>query len=175
MYNLVNYLKVFMNPIHTNFFPSMPESVFEMWLEPIIESYGWPFTSINDDMKLTKWAFIFGLNTTLREWHDIQWDKCLIKRSFIKNMMANSLFMPNEIYIYAVHGQQTKAAGLFESKKRFWAVASFLEHHGCFPKPLVFRRTGQSLSLLDGNHRLATLLHVPAPEMTEIPAWVVTL
>ena len=154
----------------------MPESVFEMWLEPIIKIYGWPFNSIDDELlSSTQWPFVLGISDTLRQWHGGRWKRCAIKRSFIKNMMAHSLFMPNEIYVNAIAGKQTKATNLFESKKRFWAAASFLEHHGCFPKPLVFRRAGQSLSLLDGNHRLAALLHIDTPKLKELPAWVVTL
>lgn len=36
-------------------FPTMPDAVFEMWLQPAVQQFGWPFKSLSDSIDGSGW------------------------------------------------------------------------------------------------------------------------
>ena len=61
--------------IPRDFFPNMPDEVFNMWLEPISREYGWPFTKPTDVInESSNWFYVL-CKRDLSFWVDICWYK----------------------------------------------------------------------------------------------------
>src|SRR5262249_39784519 len=73
---------------------------------------------------------------------------------------------------HCVRNEPTVTANLHNSKQRFWACASFIQAHGNVPKPLVAVSLPFGFEVVDGNHRLAALIHLGFPSSFHIQAWL---
>ena len=156
--------------IPRKFFPNMPDEVFEMWLEPIAEDYGWPFQDSSDSIKGTKWSGIFG-NYDLNFWTTIEWSRIEIE---IYPELFTDITCRHLIAIIdcCVESAFTITANLLDTKDRFRACAEFISTNGTIPKPIVAVVRSRKVEIVDGNHRIAALLHVGVTPGYKVPMWV---
>ena len=152
------------------FFPSMPDEVFDMWLAPFIAEIGWPFTEHNTDTTGTRWVNLLG-ETPLPQWMSCTWDLVDIDFRKIK-ISTSSQFALHAVIQFCTAGTHTEAANLANTKDRFRACADFIAANGRIPSPIVAIIRGEEFDIVDGNHRIAALAHVGPPKNYLIPAWV---
>lgn len=157
--------------IPRDFFPYMPDEIFDVWLQPIADDYGWPFKKSNESTKGTKWAGVFG-DHNLDFWTSAKW-------SFRELVFSPELFTDfcqfrlKSIRKGFEEGIPTLWVGVADTKERFRACADFIRANGAIPGSIiVLDRGGFGLDVVDGNHRVAALLHVGIPSGYKIPVWI---
>jgi len=156
-----------------DFFPTMPDEVFYDWLDPIIKVKGWPFKSIDDDLLITNYLYILGLDHSLRDWATCEWE---LRDIFIPSERFDQISMRTIYSIIGncIHGQVTMTTNVENTNERFRTCTAFFKKHGNIPSPVVLSDTGNGLRIWDGNHRLAAVFHANPPIDIEIKAWVAT-
>ena len=141
------------------FFPNMPDEVFEMWIEPMIDSKGWPFTESNLSTVGTKWFHVFGFEYPLTYWRAIKWSLVELE-IFTEKVNDNTHAVFHCIALHGITGRYTTVtAGLTDSQLRFRACAEFIKDKGILPKPIIaIREKNGSLKIIDGNHRISAYI-----------------
>jgi len=153
-----------------DFFPNMPDEVFELWLAPLIEGKGWPFKSIEDDLQTTRWRYVLGLDYSLRQWAKCSWE--LMEIDLSQSSFTNgSISMVKAIIGHAVNNLPTETANVENTKERFSSCVSYIKEHGTIPKPIILTRVSDGFNVMDGNHRMAAIAFTK-PENIKILAWV---
>ncbi len=153
------------------FFPNMPNEVFDTWLNPIIEEKGWPYSSLNDDLQATEWKYILGINTSLMSWFKCRWVFMELIAESLKLDKSN-LAMIEAIVRHSAFGETTMAANIMDTQERFRACTAFFTEQGLIPRPVVLKRIDSGFYILDGHHRLAAVAHVGLSNNLLIPSWV---
>ncbi len=148
----------------------MPDEVFEMWLEPIAEHYGWPFVKPDESKDGTKWAEVFG-DHDLNYWVSVKWRFSEIAMTE-KTFTDFTWFRLDSIINGCVEGIPTLFTGVAESKERFRACADFIRNNGRIPGPIIVLDKGNGIEIVDGNHRIAALLHIGIPRGYNVPVWI---
>ena len=156
------------------FFPNMPDELFDKWLHPIIEAQGWPFSSTSDDLQASDWKYNFGINHTLKQWTECEWELVEIPLIFA-NFKSFTLDTISDIISNAVEGIPTCTTDLIGGKDRFWACASFYRANGTVPWPIVVYELDDFIRIVDGFHRLAAIIHIGFSPEFKVPAWVAKL
>jgi hypothetical protein len=151
----------------------MPDEVFEMWIKPIVEGYGWPFETSSDETKGTKWYYVLA-RLPLTFWSDVKWMRFELELSGAP-LSALSRMAIDSIIQGALTGCSTITANVTDSKQRFGACAAYVRAHGAIPKSIIGLMRVGSLEIVDGNHRLAALIHVGAPDGYKVPFWMPVL
>jgi hypothetical protein len=155
-----------------SFFTTMPSDVFDLWIVPGVECYGWQFTSTSQSVEDTQWNGFFG-SQPLLFWANARWGHVSIPAS------AHTFHPETQARIIAIigtaHGFQTAAANLGDSKKRFWTSASFIREHGEIPSSVVATPTREGFELLDGHHRLAAFVHLGFADKASIQLGLLSL
>ena len=137
------------------FFPKMPDEVFDMWLFPLIEHIGWPYSELSDDILGSRWEMLLG-QIQLNRWHSFNWE--LRHVVLTPNTLAHSSLMKiNGIHDHCVRNAFTMEANLKNTKERFRACTEFFIANGRIPLPCVAIPRHGRLELVDGHHRLAAL------------------
>ena len=133
----------------------MPPEVFDLWIVPLIDASGWPFSSVNDSVIGTEWdRFLIG--RPLSFWATVEW-------RLLSLPMTESVYHPETalrvrwIVGNCALGEQTPTADLQDTKKRFRTAASFIQVNGQLPSPIVGITTREGFEIVDGHHRLAAL------------------
>ena len=152
----------------------MPDELFDKWLAPLIESQGWPFASIHDDIDSSHWKYYLGSEYTLEEWSQCTWELITIPFN-VFNIYDSTRRTIQDIIISAVKDIETSVANLERTKERFWACASFYRKHGTIPFPVVVYQDFGFFRLIDGFHRIASVIHVGYSNDFTIPAWLAKL
>ena len=153
------------------FFPNMPNEVFDDWLAPLIEAKGWRFTSIEDDLQATELRYILGIDSTLKEWCTCDWELKEINLTEIKLTMG-SLEMVGAIITHAALGKPSTTSNVENTVERFNNCTRYIKENGNIPKPIILKPEGDGFMLMDGNHRLAALIYLKPSKATKIPAWI---
>jgi hypothetical protein len=151
-------------------FPYMPDEVFEMWLEPFIQQIGWPFTKITDDLSGTRWSIILGDNS-LHDWNQLIWSRLDVEFTKI-DFAIETREVIQSIIGHCVHGLPTRTANLPNTKQRFRACTEFVRLHSTIPKPILVISRNNKIKVIDGNHRIAALLHIGMPKGYRLPIWI---
>jgi hypothetical protein len=151
------------------FFPNMPAEVREIWLDSIAVGYGWPFESIEDSTRDTRWYDVL-LGYSLKAWHSVTWE-------FRELDFASEILSPgSRLSIASLKQEQQGLSTIFANvagtKERFRACADFIRANGRIPGPLVIRYGPHGIDIIDGNHRIAALFDVGIPAGCLVPAWV---
>ena len=99
------------------FFPTMPDEVFDMWLAPFIKQIGWPFSSLNDGLMETRWKYLLG-NIPLSVWFSGKWHRVSIN---INSAPVSGIcnLMVEEIISNCTTNAHTMSADLQNTKERF--------------------------------------------------------
>jgi hypothetical protein len=159
--------------IPRDFFPNMPDEIFYMWLEPFTERYGWPFNSPYDSIIDTNWFSIL-CGIELLYWVTVGWIKTWVEFKTIPFNYGSHLSFYS-IRQRCVKGRSTLFAGVERSEGRFGACADYIRLHGEIPGSIVVIVRNGQVEIVDGNHRIAALLHVGIPHGYKVPLWYPTL
>lgn len=153
------------------FFPHMPDAVFDSWLAPFIEQIGWPFENLDADMSASRWKYLLGL-IPLSDWHSFTWSLVKINIAAVK-IDPYSQWAYQSIIDHCTTGALTEiTANLQNTKERFEACKEYVLTSGTIPAPIVGAFRNNMLEVMDGNHRLAALFHVGVTDPCWITAWV---
>ncbi len=148
----------------------MPQEVFDLWIAPQLEAYGWAFTSDECSLKGTSWQDFFA-SRSLREWAVLEW-------RLVQVRLSRQIFHPDTswridgIIGHCVYGLNTDMANLDDTKERFRRCADFIRENGRLPAPVIGVPDFRGLELVDGHHRIAALFYVGIPTGFQIPVWV---
>jgi hypothetical protein len=138
-------------------FPKMPREVFDEWIAPSIEKYGWNFTSADESTAGSEWERSYGRENMLffatADWNLSE--QLIERRLFFFDTRQRA----DWIIRHATEGVKTKTANVHNTVQRFRACTSIVHQSGTIPKPLIGYWFGCQIELVDGNHRLAALIH----------------
>lgn len=152
------------------FFPNMPDEMFDMWLAPFIEKIGWPFTDVNADLSGTRWDIFLG-EIPLCVWNQLVWSRLDLEFTKLDFDIFTKLAIESVID-HCVHDRSTGTENLQNTKERFSACAEFVRVHQTIPKPIVAIYENNKIKVMDGYHRIAALLHVGVPNGYKVPVWL---
>jgi hypothetical protein len=100
-----------------------------------------------------------------------QWSRLDVEFTRIEFGLASREAIQS-IIRHCVHGVSTGTANLPNTKERFRAYAEFVRVHQTIPKPIAVMSRNQKIEVIDGNHRIAALLHVGLPKGYRLPIWI---
>jgi len=155
-------------------FPDMPQEVFDLWIQPCLEDYGWPFQSADAPLAGTQWEAFFA-GRTLRQWAQFAWQLVRVEPHPLRGVFhPDTVWRVQGIILHCVYALKTDMADIQDTRDRFAACAAFIAATGRLPAPLVgvHDEHPHGLELVDGHHRLAALLHVGVPQGFRIPVWL---
>jgi hypothetical protein len=154
-----------------NVFPKMPSDVFDQWILKGIEWYGWKFASPDQPTVDTNWDNYFG-RKTLAFFAAADWNLSLHPISF-NSFFFDSRQRADWILKHATEGFKTPTANIHNSARRFRTFETFVRENRTIPKPMIGYWFGSQIDLVDGNHRLAALIHIFGFEGTICaPIWM---
>ena len=153
-------------------FPKMPQEVFDLWLRPLIELDGWPFTSIYADTYGTVWFQYFVLEP-IEMVAELSWERKMLPFSL-------RLFNPGSKttidWIISAHmsGIKTPVAELKNGKagESFFRSRKFIEDTGRVHTPVVVWEDLGDFQILDGNHRIAAAHSLGLDESFFLDTWI---
>lgn len=151
------------------FFPSMPDEVFEIWLQPALERYGWPFSETNTSIDGTDWEEIFGSNISYTVFRNCRW-------AFTEIDMRKDLLHENSLSTIFKIAMASKTdskniEALPCTKEKFLKYLLWSKQHSKIKAPVIAVKDGASYKLVDGHHRLAAYLSVNPAHRESIPCW----
>jgi hypothetical protein len=153
----------------------MPEEVFNIYIEPLIQWHGWPFSSLDEPTtpETMRWVQMFD-RQSIKTISQLSWERHKIPFVF-------GLFYPRSQDIIAalikwhIGGVNTFAANIADSRVKFFSARAYIEKTGAFPVPVILQRDPLGLRILDGNHRLAAMASFPNANQGIVDCWVGSL
>ena len=151
--------------------PNIPDEVFDGFLSPLIDSFGWPFSSVSQILDGTEWCRIL-YPLTLPELSALKWNRKLFtleSHSLYKGSVADlEHIIRNKVEnIWAPIGRDSTPCRM----SLLWHEADIMET-GKFCSPITIAKTPTGWKILDGNHRVAALFTLDLVEKVQIDAWV---
>jgi len=168
-------------------FPKMPDSVYEIWLAPLIEMGGWPFTCLKQSTANTGWHRLLD-GVSLESIAQRVWTREVIPCSFdafnptaiqtILGICAAHIpdwppiipkLSPDQVcnFLTMLRGLKGGQASASFQRSRSYAYAQ-----GKLHTPAVLLQEPGGLKIMDGNHRLAAIFSLPMYETRCIDAWI---
>jgi len=154
---------------------NMPDEVFSLYIEPLIQLHGWPFWSLDQprSSETDDWIRMF-------DGHSL---KTISQLSWERDQMSFSLavFHPLAQKTIAglldqhIHGLSTPYAHVINTKARFDSCHTFIASTGRMPKPVILMEDWHGLRILDGNHRLAAMASFSNADKGVVDCWIGTL
>ena len=144
---------------------NFPQEVYCEWIEPEVNSRGWPFESIDDDVSETEWKYVFGLDTSLRDISSRIWEQESIDLQKAKFELGTMQSI-SSIIESAVSGERSN---IERSAERYKSCLEYVSTHRNVPKPIILIENGGLYMLADGNHRCAAAI---SAQIYVITAWV---
>lgn len=156
-------------------FPNMPDALFEMWIQPEINSNGWPFRGNETMVFHSTWSkYLRDLGPNF--WRGVIWSR--VSQTVIpvsleeraKNI-ANMLSKVGRKFVETGVAEPTRVK---DSPQKVAALADLSKSLGQIPKPLVCLVQGSEWWLMDGHHRLGALLMLGAQDSIPFDCWLGT-
>ena len=153
-----------------SFFPRMPVEIFDVWIQPQINTYGWPFTSINSSTISTRWYdFFFGRK--LSYFRDLTWSKSLaLIDSFPLN--HDSWKRLRDLTNHCTGRDKTGRWKVENSVQRFIRAGAFITQNRTIPGCIILIKDEESYVICDGHHRIAAWVESNLARSIKIPVWV---
>lgn len=152
-----------------SYFSKMPSEVFDLWIKPGVESYGWGVSNIGQRLD-SDWQGFFS-DQSLTFWTTANWQLC--NMVFQPDMFASDSWQRVAwIVDNAAKGLETPTANIHNTKQRFWACASTIAKNRFLPKPLVGYLAPVKVHIVDGHHRLAAAVHLGVTHSSKLPIWI---
>lgn len=112
----------------------MPDELFSLYMEPLIEEHGWPFTSPDSPTNMPWWQLFDGL--PFKTICQLSWKRQEIAFSFglfhrYAQTQISGLLMTH------IRGINTEYASIPNTAARFRRARDYIEHTGRMPVPVV--------------------------------------
>ncbi len=152
-------------------FPEMPDEVFNIFLKPLIDTYGWQFTSVGDSTIGTDWFRIlhsFDLSTIQQlRWvrHSFFLDKYAL--SPISQGDTDRIILNKRMDSFALFGAHSES-----SRETLTKYVKAMKNTGCFPTPVTMVISTQRFHIFDGNHRISALFYLGLNRTIKVDAWI---
>ena len=168
-------------------FPLMPDSVFTIWLAPLIKNNGWPFTSLQQPTINTRWQHLLDGITlksiSLRKWarQEMPCSTDPFHHSSIQTILGIcaahipgwSTNIPglsaDQVFHLITRLRGLKNGRAFDS---FHRSRAYIKVYGNMHTPAILLQERGGLLIVDGNHRLAALFSLQMPDKLNIDAWI---
>jgi len=155
---------------------NMPDEVFSLYIEPLIQLHGWPFDSLDtsyDTPEKRRWFYMFD-GHRIQTISDLSWerDKMSFSLAGFHPTAQRTIF---GLLDQHVRGIPTAYADVINTKARFASCRAFIASTGRLPKPVILLEEWEGLRILDGNHRLAAMASLPHADQCVIDCWIGTL
>lgn len=151
-------------------FPSMPEEVFQLWLDDRIRTNGWPPVSLPWLGALRELPLSF--------WAQAQWNRETITLNYDELTEKAQHIVDGLIQANFYGASNAYSNYLDDSKQRFNQIIEFVKaEHGLPGKP-IFLEVNGLLEIVDGSHRLAAFFEMRRKGVSEamvssqVEAWV---
>ncbi len=152
-------------------FPLMPVEVFDEWLGGLIALQGWPFTHVDDPIRVDDWSRIF-LERPLAEWTSFTWTSEAydhIDERLSRGSRA-------DIVELMMHGlpQGSGASDIIrDSENRYRkAIATMIEIKGFPGFVTAYEDSSGKLCVVNRHHRLAALSSFRGYKSIKVPFWI---
>ena len=168
-------------------FPSMPDSVFNIWLAPHIATGGWPFQSVKQSTINTGWHRLLD-GISLESIASRVWARQAIPcsldpftNSAIQTILGicaahipgwpNTIpgLSPNQVFKVITIFRGLKSGRAFDSFQRSRA---YVDSHKKLHTPAVLLQEPCGLKIMDGNHRIAAIFSLSTADTLFIDAWI---
>lgn len=151
--------------------PNMPDEVFDGFLSPLIDSFGWPFRSVYQILDGTEWYRILS-PLTLPELSVLKWNRKLFtleSHTLYEGSIADlELIIRNkEEDVWAAISRDSSPCRV----SLLWHEAD-IQKTGKFCAPITMAQTPFGWKILDGNHRIAALFTLGLVETVKVDAWI---
>jgi len=150
---------------------TMPTEVFDKFLKPLINSYGWPFRTILTSLVGTEWHRILH-PLTLESLSQLKWIRhefILKKESLCPSSLSDIGYVienkTRNIWAFIGRDSQPCRDSLIWHEK-------FIAETGRFSAPVTITLNIDGLRILDGNHRIAALFTLGLVGTFKVDAWV---
>jgi hypothetical protein len=151
------------------FFPNMPDEIFESWIQPKIKESGWPFQSKEDHTEGTNYSALLK-NKSMAQWYGAFWKLQEFESTDIRFNRRS------EDQIEAIAQDHPQFSGIIDTYSRRSRIVEYINNFGSIPLPVVFRFDDLDITrfdVVDGIHRLAMLRKVKGGSPYKIPAYFV--
>ena len=150
--------------------PSVPEEVFQLWLDECIHAHGWPPVGSAWERSLA--------GISLEYLQSLRWVKDYVALN-PADLGPRSLDRAVRILDANVHGKENEVIGsIADSPKRFASIWEFINSNSTLPVPLVMVSTLEGYEVVEGHHRIAAMLWTGAQKRKEgffpgqVQAWI---
>lgn len=149
--------------------PNMPDELFSLYMEPLIQEHGWPSCSPDSPEDMPWWQLF-----------DCHPFKTICQLSWVRIEIPFSLeifhpFSQQQIKgLLQVHlfGARTIYADIPNTESRFRRARNYIAGKSRVPVPVVLMRDPKGLRILDGNHRLAAMASFANATSGIVDCWV---
>jgi hypothetical protein len=151
---------------------NMPDEVFSLYIEPLIELHGWPFTSLDDPPSRANalWLQMFD-HQSVKSISQLSWERHEIPFSFRSFHPVAQQVIAGLVNQH-VGGLNTPYANVLNTKARFASCRSYIAHTGRMPAPVILMQDWKGLRILDGNHRLAAMASFSSATAGIVDCWI---
>lgn len=154
---------------------SMPDELYRAWIEPEIESHGWPFVGDEIEVLDPTWSkYLRGFGPGF--WKAVRWSRV---HEFVKNCPIEGRAI-NLAHALASVGRTFVQTGFTEptlvrsSPQKVAALAEAIRTSENIPVPLVCLARENEWWLMDGQHRLAALFMLEKQHAIPLDCWLGT-
>jgi len=148
---------------------NMPDEVFNLYIAPLIPSYGWPFQKLESPAE-GHWLLAFD-HRSLKELSQLSWERLDMPFSL-------TVFDPSSqdritaIGDQHIRGMSTPFAHIENARERFFRARDYIARTGRMPVPVVLMWDWDGLRILDGNHRLAAMASFSNASACTVDCWI---
>ena len=151
------------------FFPHMPDQVFDSWLSGFINERGWPFASVTDATTRTTFGKVLW-GKKLSYWRDLQWLE--LKVSLIEIELDPRSQELTECIVGHINGLAKFEVPTESINDRFSSALRFINENDTLPGSVVaVIQPDATLRIADGHHRLAALSVAHKKEIIKFSVW----
>jgi len=151
---------------------NMPNEVFDIYIQPLILSNGWPFRSLNSPT-LPPWLLYFD-HHSIQTIGKLRWERHTMY--FLLGLFHSSS-QQRIVGIIDTHirGLSTPFANITNGRQRFFRPRAYIARTGRMPVPVILMQDFGGLRILDGNHRLAALASLRNANSIVVDCWIGSL
>ena len=154
----------------------MPDEVFAIYIEPLIQTHGWPSASLEAmpmSSEALRWFQMFD-RQSIQTISQLSWKRHTARFSF-------TAFHPRSQQVIAAiiehhsGGFHAAIANVADTRAKFFRARDYIARTGRMPVPVVLQQDPMGLRILDGNHRLAAMASFPNSGDGIVDCWIGSL
>lgn len=151
---------------------NMPDELFDLYMESLIQEHGFPFSSPDSPTNLPWWQ-LFDCHS-FKTICDLSWERHEIAFSLAVFHPLSQQQIQGLLQTHIL-GVKTVFADIPNTEARFRRARGYIASARRMPVPVVLMDSIGGLRILDGNHRLAAMASFADAESGIIDAWIGSL